>query len=141
MSSWEPAQPRWRAPWGFRAPPSPRTSSIGFIYVGPKDDYGYNQAHAEGAAVIKSMPGVKLVEEENVAETVDVQKSMESMIDLDGATLLFPTSFGYFDPHMLAHGREIPERPVPPLRRPVDQGQAPDEHRLLFRLHRHGRST
>ena len=21
---------------------------IGFIYVGPKDDYGYNQAHAEG---------------------------------------------------------------------------------------------
>ena len=23
---------------------------VGFIYVGPKDDYGYNQAHAEGAA-------------------------------------------------------------------------------------------
>ncbi len=23
---------------------------IGFIYVGAKDDYGYNQAHAEGAA-------------------------------------------------------------------------------------------
>jgi simple sugar transport system substrate-binding protein len=26
---------------------------------------------------------------------------MESMISLDGATLMFPTSFGYFDPHML----------------------------------------
>ena len=30
---------------------------VGFIYVGPKDDYGYNQAHAEGAAVLKKMPG------------------------------------------------------------------------------------
>ncbi|MGO7675747.1 BMP family ABC transporter substrate-binding protein, partial [Rhizobium ruizarguesonis] len=40
--------------------------TVGFIYVGPKDDYGYNQAHDEGAAVIKAMPGVTLVEEENV---------------------------------------------------------------------------
>lgn len=23
-------------------------AAVGFIYVGPKDDYGYNQAHAEG---------------------------------------------------------------------------------------------
>src|SRR5258708_1316183 len=76
--------------------------TVGFIYVGPKDDYGYNQSHAEGAAVIKAMPGVTVVEEEKVPETVDVQKTMESMINLDGATLLFPTSFGYFDPHMLA---------------------------------------
>ena len=75
--------------------------TIGFIYVGPKDDFGYNQAHAEGAAAVRAMPGVIVVEEENVAETVDVQTSMESMINLDGATLLFPTSFGYFDPHIL----------------------------------------
>jgi basic membrane protein A len=74
---------------------------VGFIYVGPKDDYGYNQAHAEAAALLKKMPGVKIVEEEKVAETDDVSKTMESMIKLDGATLLFPTSFGYFDPYML----------------------------------------
>ena len=54
--------------------------TVGFIYVGPKDDYGYNQAHAAGAAAIKSMPGVTVVEEEKVAETVDVQKTMQSMI-------------------------------------------------------------
>ena len=30
-----------------------------------------------------------------------VQKTMESMINLDGATVVFPTSFGYFDPHIL----------------------------------------
>ncbi len=76
--------------------------TVGFIYVGPKDDYGYNQSHAEGAAIVKKIPGVKVVEEERVPETVDVQKTMESMINFDGATLLFPTSFGYFDPHILA---------------------------------------
>jgi len=74
---------------------------VGFIYVGPRDDYGYNQAHAEAAAILKKMPGVKIVEEEKVPETVAVEKTMESMINLDGATLLFPTSFGYFDPYML----------------------------------------
>ena len=83
--------------------------TVGFIYVGPKDDFGYNQAHAEGAAAVKAMPGVTVVEEENVAETVDVQKSMESMINFDGATLLFPTSFGYFDPHILAVAPKHPE--------------------------------
>jgi len=84
-------------------------TTIGFIYVGPKDDYGYNQAHAEGAASLKGMEGVTIVEEENVPETVDVQKTMESMINLDGAALLFPTSFGYFDPHMLAMCEKYPD--------------------------------
>jgi len=83
--------------------------TVGFIYVGPKDDYGYNQAHAEGAAALKGMEGLNIVEEENVPETVDVQKTMESMINLDGATLLFPTSFGYFDPHMLAMAAKYPD--------------------------------
>ena len=111
-------------------------ATVGFIYVGPKDDYGYNQAHAEGAAALKAMEGVTVVEEENVPETVDVQKTMESMINLDGATLIFPTSFGYFDPHMLAMAAKYPRRAVPPLRRHVERGQAPDEYRILFRLYR-----
>ena len=83
--------------------------TIGFIYVGPRDDYGYNQAHAEGAAAVKAMTGVTVVEEENVAETIDVQKTMESMINLDGASLLFPTSFGYFDPHILTVAPKYPD--------------------------------
>jgi len=82
--------------------------TIGFIYVGPKDDYGYNQAHAEAAAVLKTMPGVKIVEEEKVPETDDVEKTMQSMIELDGASLLFPTSFGYFDPYMLRMAAKYP---------------------------------
>ena len=83
--------------------------TVGFIYVGPKDDFGYNQAHAEGAAAVKAIPGVTVVEEENVAETIDVQKSMESMINFDGAKLIFPTSFGYFDPHILAVAAAYPD--------------------------------
>jgi simple sugar transport system substrate-binding protein len=91
----------------------PRTAQakdlvVGFIYVGPKDDYGYNQAHAEAAAMIKKMPGVKVVEEEKVPETDDVSKTMQSMIELDGASLLFPTSFGYFDPYMLRMAAKYP---------------------------------
>src|SRR5665213_2169096 len=83
--------------------------TIGFIYVGPKSDYGYNQAHAQGAAVIAKMPGVKIREEEMVPETSAVQKTMESMINLDGATVLFPTSFGYFDPHILKEAKKYPK--------------------------------
>jgi len=75
--------------------------TVGFIYVGPKDDFGYNQAHAEGAAAVKAIEGVTVVEEENVPETVDVQSTMQSMVEFDNAKLLFPTSFGYFDPHIL----------------------------------------
>jgi basic membrane protein A and related proteins len=83
--------------------------TVGFIYVGPKDDFGYNQAHAEGAAAVKAMPGVTVLEEENVPESVDVQSTMESMISFDGASLIFPTSFGYFNPHILEMAPKFPE--------------------------------
>lgn len=82
--------------------------TVGFIYVGPKDDYGYNQSHAEGAAAIAKVPGVKVVEEANVPETTAVAETMRNMIEVDGATLLFPTSFGYYDPHILKLAQEYP---------------------------------
>lgn len=84
-------------------------TTMGFIYVGPKDDYGYNQAHAEGGAGVAKVPGVKMVEEANVAETNAVQETMLNMINLDGAAVIFPTSFGYFDPHVLKVAKESPD--------------------------------
>jgi simple sugar transport system substrate-binding protein len=84
-------------------------TTVGFIYVGSRDDYGYNQAHAQGAAALKKIPGIKVVEEEKVAETDAVEKTMESMINLDGATLLFPTSFGYYNPHMIKIAAKYPK--------------------------------
>lgn len=92
---------------GLAAAQAPLT--VGVIYVGPRDDYGYNQAHAQAAAEVKKMPGIKVVEEENVPETAAVQKSMTGMIAQDGAKLLFPTSFGYFDPHLLALAAKYPD--------------------------------
>ncbi len=83
--------------------------TVGFIYVGPHDDFGYNQAHAEGAAVVAKMPGVKVLQEENVPEDIAVTKTMELMIQQDGATLLFPTSFGYFNPYILRAAPKFPK--------------------------------
>lgn len=82
---------------------------MGFIYVGPRDDYGYNQAHFEGKSSVAKLDWVKAVDEENVPETIEVIKTMESMINLDGAQIVFPTSFGYFDPHILKTAPKYPD--------------------------------
>ena len=79
---------------------------VGALYVGPKTDYGWNQAHAEGVATLKKA-GVKVVEEERVPETIQVAKSMESMIKLDKVNLIFATSFGYWD-QMLKTAEKYP---------------------------------
>jgi basic membrane protein A len=83
--------------------------TVGFIYPGTRGDYGYIQAHAQAAAILRKMPGVKVVEEENVPETAAVQKTMEGMIVQDGATLLFATSYGYLDPHVLKVAEKYPK--------------------------------
>src|SRR5580658_7310887 len=75
--------------------------TLGIVYVGPRDDFGWNQAHAVAAKALKSLPGITVVEEENVPETDACAKSMESMVNLDGANIILGTSFGYFDPFMI----------------------------------------
>jgi basic membrane protein A and related proteins len=90
-------------------PSGDKPLKLGFIFVGPRDDFGYNQAHAEGAKALAALPGVTVLQEEKVPETMDVQRSMESMITLDGASVLFPTSFGYFDPHVLKVAAKTPD--------------------------------
>ena len=82
--------------------------SMGFIYVGSRDDYGYNQSHFEGKSAISRLPWVNAVDEEKVPENIEVQKTMESMIHLDGTDVLFPTSYGYFDPHILKMAKKYP---------------------------------
>ncbi|HEY6876523.1 MAG TPA: BMP family ABC transporter substrate-binding protein [Polyangiales bacterium] len=101
------SEPKVDAPADKKEPVAKSDSlTVGFVYVGPRDDFGYNQSHAEGA---KSLRGVKILEEEKVPETIDVQKTLESMINLDGATVVFPTSFGYFDPHILKLAPKYPK--------------------------------
>lgn len=75
--------------------------TVGIVYVGPRDDFGWNQAHAVAAAALKEVSGVTVIEEENVPETDAVSKSIESMINLDGANLILATSFGYYNPFVV----------------------------------------
>ena len=81
---------------------------VGVAYAGAKDDYGWNQGHAVGVAALKKLDGVTVVEEENVPETVESQKTMESMINFDGAGLIFMPGFGYWD-HMLKVAAKYPD--------------------------------
>jgi basic membrane protein A len=81
---------------------------LGFLYGGPKNDLGYNQAHAEGKQSVMTLPFVKAVEEANVVETVAVEESMRNMIYQDGARAIFATSYGYLDPFVLRIARENP---------------------------------
>lgn len=109
--------------WTGCAPTTPSTSSsptgtaspanqeltLGFIYVGPKDDYGYSQAHFLGKEGLKNLPGVATVDQASVPETVEVQEVMRNMIEQNQVKALFPTSFGYFDPHILKVAGAYPE--------------------------------
>jgi basic membrane protein A and related proteins len=70
---------------------------VGAIHVGSIHDAGYNQAEHEGLdAMAKSVVGIKILEAENVPEGPGVESVMENMIK-QGATLIFPMSYGYQD--------------------------------------------
>ncbi|MFN8123674.1 MAG: BMP family ABC transporter substrate-binding protein [Thermoleophilia bacterium] len=70
-------------------------TKVGFIYVGPKDDFGYNQAAYEGSeAAASTLGNVELLQAESVPEDAGVERVMERMIS-QGAKVLFPTSYGY----------------------------------------------
>ncbi|MCU1261051.1 MAG: basic rane lipoprotein [Bryobacterales bacterium] len=85
-----------------------RPLTFGFIYNGPKNDLGYNQSHAEGRASLAQLRWLKTVEEASVPETVAAEESMRDMIFQDGATAVFATSFGHFDPFTIDVARENP---------------------------------
>ncbi len=91
--------------------PAPQATSatqagtVGFIFVGPGDDYGYNQAAYLGSKAVEAdLPGVKVLRAENVPETEEAERVMEQMIR-DGATIIFPTSYGHLDPALAVAAR------------------------------------
>jgi len=71
------------------------TLTVGAIYVGSVNDYGYNRAMKDGLEAMKAaIPGTKLLQAENVPETAESERVMEGMIQ-QGAKLIFATSFGH----------------------------------------------
>jgi simple sugar transport system substrate-binding protein/basic membrane protein A len=69
--------------------------AVGFIFVGPRTDFGYNQAAYEGSqAVAKAYPDLKVLTQENVPEDDNAARVMEGMINR-GAKIIFATSYGH----------------------------------------------
>jgi len=72
---------------------------VGFVYVGPVGDGGWTYEHDKGRQAVEEHFGdkVETVYVESVPEGPDAERVMTQMA-LDGADLIFTTSFGYMDP-------------------------------------------
>jgi simple sugar transport system substrate-binding protein len=74
-------------------------TKVGFVFVGPVGDGGWTYEHNQGRLALEEEFGdqVETVFVESVAEGPDSERVMTQMA-LDGADLIFTTSFGYMDP-------------------------------------------
>ncbi|NNF71435.1 MAG: BMP family ABC transporter substrate-binding protein [Rhodobacteraceae bacterium] len=72
---------------------------VGFVYVGPIGDGGWTYEHDQGRLAVEEHFGdkVETIFQENVPEGADAERAMTQMA-LQGADLIFTTSFGYMDP-------------------------------------------
>ena len=71
---------------------------VGFIYVGPINDGGWNTAHEKGRQLMLKELGDKVtsVYVENVPEGPDSERVLKDLAQ-QGCGLIFATSFGYMD--------------------------------------------
>ncbi len=74
-------------------------TKVGFVYVGPVGDGGWTYEHDQGRLAVEAEFGdaVETVFVESVPEGPDAERVMTQMA-LEGADLIFTTSFGYMDP-------------------------------------------
>ena len=75
--------------------------TVGFIYVGPTGDHGWTYRHDIGRQQVEEAYGDRVTTRfvESVAEGADAERVMTQMA-LQGADIIFATSFGYMDPVM-----------------------------------------
>lgn len=73
-------------------------TKVGFVYVGPVGDGGWTYEHDQGRKAVVEAFGdkVETTYVESVAEGPDAERVMTQMV-LNGADLIFTTSFGYMD--------------------------------------------
>lgn len=74
-------------------------TKVGFVYVGPVGDGGWTYEHNVGRLAVEEEFGdkVETVFVESVPEGADAERVITQMA-LEGADLIFTTSFGYMDP-------------------------------------------
>ncbi len=75
------------------------TTKVGFVYVGPVGDGGWTYEHDQGRKAVVEAFGDKVETTfvESVPEGADAERVITQMA-LQGADLIFTTSFGYMDP-------------------------------------------
>lgn len=77
---------------------APKQLKVGFVMVGPVNDYGYNMAHDRGRQFVQAnCKGVQTSFVEKVPENAEAERVMEKMI-ARGNKLIFSTSYGYLEP-------------------------------------------
>jgi simple sugar transport system substrate-binding protein len=86
------------AAFGLPARAQDGPMKIGFVYVGPIGDGGWTYQHDQGRLAVEAEFGDKVatVFQESVPEGADAERVLTQMA-LDGAKLIFTTSFGYMD--------------------------------------------
>jgi len=93
---------------GTAAFAEPDLDKIGFIYVGPAADYGYNMSMDLGRKDVEAaFPDVETQVFEAIPETAEVSRVMERMIRSDTG-IIFATSYGYLD-YAIELGKKYPE--------------------------------
>jgi basic membrane protein A and related proteins len=93
--------------------------TAGFVYIGPRMDWGWNQSFAVAAAALRGVPNVRVVQAGYLPESTDYGSgkddpetkaytdAIEGLI-ADGAGLVFSTSFDE-DPFLLAMAAKHPD--------------------------------
>ncbi len=73
--------------------------TAGFVYVGPIGDGGWTYQHNQGRLAVEAEFGdqVETIFQESVPEGADAERAITQMA-LQGADIIFTTSFGYMDP-------------------------------------------
>ncbi|MBL27660.1 MAG: BMP family ABC transporter substrate-binding protein [Rhodospirillaceae bacterium] len=83
-------------------------TKIGFIYVGPPADYGYNYSMELGRQYVEeTLPDVETTYFDSIPESAEVERVMERLINT-GHSIIFATSYGYLD-HAIRVGERYPE--------------------------------
>ena len=93
--------------------------TAGFVYIGPREDWGWNQSFAVAGAALRGVPNVRVVQAGYLPESTNYGSgkddpetraytaAMEGLI-ADGARLIFSTSFDH-DPFLLALAKKYPD--------------------------------
>ncbi len=98
------------AGWSRLAMAADGPLKVGFLYVGPVEDYGWSYAHDQGRKYMIEQIGADKVDTtyvENVPETSDAVRIIRELA-AKGNKLIYSTSFGFMNPTMRV-ARQFPD--------------------------------